>query len=478
MNLLDATYKTAAYALAAAGLPAFRLYSRLSGRYRRGFRQRLGFVPPGASALLTGRPRLWIHAVSLGEIQVAASMIRALEEGIPGCSVLVSTTTEHGFDLARNLFGEAFPLVFAPVDLPFSVRKALRRVRPHALVFLETELWPAWIEEAHALGIRIALVNGRISPRSLEGYLRFRFFFRNVLSRIDAFSMITEGDARRIRAMGADGRRVQVNGNAKYDLLAERMEDGAEEAVRRELHLRERDPVFVAGSTRSGEEARILDAYDRILAAFPETVLVLAPRHIERGPEIAELARRRGHRCQMRSELRDRGEPRTAPVLVLDTFGELFRLYSAATLVFCGGSLVPLGGQNPMEAAVWGKPVFYGPHMEEFQDAKAMLEDQDAGGTVRDADMLAEEAIRLLGSPEERRARGERAGRAVLTNRRAAGRHARVVADLLEGSRRGPRAGPSVGKSSGGGAPAPDPEMIRVIGCSIDNPNCNPGGRP
>ncbi len=439
MNLLDVTYKTAAYALASAGLPAFRLYSRLSGRYRRGFRQRLGFVPPGASALLTGCPRLWIHAVSLGEIQVAASMIRALEEAIPGCSLLVSTTTEHGFDLARDLFGEAFPLVFAPVDLPFSVRKALRRVRPHALVFLETELWPAWIEEAHALGIRIALVNGRISSRSLEGYLRFRFFFRNVLSRIDAFSMITEGDARRIRAMGADSRRVQVNGNAKYDLLTEMVEEGAEEAVRRDLNLEGPAPVFVAGSLRSGEEARILDAYERIVAAYPRTVLVLAPRHIERGPEIVELARRRGHRCQMRSGLRERGEPRTAPVLVLDTFGELFRLYSAATLVFCGGSLVPLGGQNPMEAAVWGKPVFYGPHMDDFRDAREMLQEQDADGTVTDAEMLAGEAIRLLRSRREREMRGERSRRAVLMNRCAGRRHARVVADLLEGASRCPR---------------------------------------
>jgi 3-deoxy-D-manno-octulosonic-acid transferase len=439
MNLLDATYKTAACALASAGLPAFWLYSRWSGRYRRGFRERLGFVPPAATARLEGRPRLWVHAVSLGEVQVAASMIRALNKDLPGCSVLLSTATEHGFDLARSLFGETFPLIFAPVDLPFSVRKALRRVRPHALVFLETELWPTWIEEARALGTRIALVNGRISTRSLEGYLRFRFFFRNVLSRIDAFSMISEGDARRIRAMGADGRRVQVNGNAKYDLLAERVEEGAEAAVRRELNLHEGEPVLVAGSTRSGEEARLLDAYESILTAFPGTVLVLAPRHIERGREIAGLARSRGHRCQLRSGLRDRGEPRTAPVLVLDTFGELFRLYSAATLVFCGGSLVPLGGQNPMEAAVWGKPVLYGPHMDEFRDAGALLAEQGADGTVRDAEMLAAEAVRLLGSTEERADRGQRARRAVLANRRAAGRHARVVADLLEAADRGSR---------------------------------------
>jgi 3-deoxy-D-manno-octulosonic-acid transferase len=320
------------------------------------------------------------------------------------------------------------------VDLPFSVRRALLRVRPHALVFLETEIWPTWIEEARSLGIRTALVNGRISPRSLEGYLRFRFFFRTVLSRIDAFSMITEGDARRIRAMGAETSRVRVNGNAKYDLLAEQVEGGAEEAVRRSLNLGEGEPLLVAGSTRSGEEAQVLDAYDRVAAAFPGTVLVLAPRHIERGPGIAGLVRNRGYPCQLRSRLLERGETRSAPVLVLDTFGELFRLYSAATLVFCGASLVPLGGQNPLEPAVWGKPVFYGPHMEDFGDAVTLLEEQGADGRVESAEALARAAVRLLGDPGERALRGERARRAVLVNRRAARRHARVVADLLVGA--------------------------------------------
>jgi 3-deoxy-D-manno-octulosonic-acid transferase len=432
MNTCDAIYKTAACAVASAGFPVFWFYSRLSGRYRRGFTQRLGFVPADTASRLEGDPRLWIHAVSLGEVQVAFSLIRALAEILPGCSVLLSTTTEHGFDLARKTLGPEFPLVFAPVDLPFSVRKALLRVRPRALVFLETELWPTWIGEARALGIRTALVNGRISPRSLDGYLRFRFFFRHVLSRIDAFSMITEGDARRIRSMGAEASRVRVNGNAKYDLLSEQVEDGAEAAIRRSLNLREGEPVLVAGSTRNGEEALILDAYDRVVQAFPETVLVLAPRHIVRGPEIAGLVRRRGYACQLRSRLLDRGEPRSAPVLVLDTFGELFHVYSAASLVFCGASLVPLGGQNPMEPAVWGKPVLYGPHTYDFQSAVALLDEQGADGRVEDADELAQEAIRLLGSPEERTLRGERARRAVLANRRAGRRHARVVAQLLE----------------------------------------------
>lgn len=434
MNFLDLTYKTAACALASAGFPAFWLYTRMSGRHRRGLRERLGFLPPDIGLRLTGFPRVWIHAVSLGEIRVASSVVRALREIVPECAVLISSTTDHGFDLAQKVFGPDIPVIYAPVDLPFSVRKALRRVQPQVLVFLETEIWPAWIEEARALEIRTALVNGRISSRSFKGYRRFRFFFRNVLSKIDAFSMIGEGDAWRIQVIGADARRVSVNGNAKYDLLTEQLDQGAEESVRRSLNLEPETPVLVAGSTRSGEEAILLEAYALIRKAFPETVLVIAPRHIQRARGIVDLARRRGFACRLWSELQAGGEPRTAPIVVVDTFGELFMLYSAATLVFCGGSLVPLGGQNPLEPAVWGKPVFYGPYMDDFLDAKALLEAQGAGCTVNSAYNLAGEAVRLLGDSHKRLELGERARRAVLGSRRAAEQHARIVADLLAGA--------------------------------------------
>lgn len=433
MSLLYTTYKAAAFALVSAGFPGFWLYTRVSGRYRRGFEQRFGFVPPTLESRLTGSPRIWIHAVSLGEIRAASALVRELEKQIPGNSTLVSTATEHGFDLAREIFGRDYPLIFAPLDLPFSVRRALKSVRPEAMVFLETELWPAWISEACALGIRTALVNGRISPRSFEGYLRLRFFFRNVLSKIDAFSMIGEQDALRIRTLGADGGRIRVNGNAKYDILAEQADHRMEGPVRRILHIDGSVPVLMAGSTRSGEEGSILDAYDQIRKAFPDMVLVIAPRHIQRARDIFELVRGRGLGCRLRSELREGGPPRTEPVVVLDTFGELFSFYSVATIVFCGASFVPLGGQNPMEPAAWGVPVFYGPHMEDFTDATTLLEEHGAGGMVADARMLALKAVHLLGNPEERKDLGDRAKRAVLGSRNAARRHAGVVAGLLAG---------------------------------------------
>lgn len=435
MKLLDATYNAATSAAFSVGFPAFCLYSRLSGRYQKGLKERLGFVPPAARKRLSGAPRLWIHAVSLGEVQVASAVVSALRRLLPDASMLVSTATDHGFNRARESFGSAIPVVYAPVDTVFSVRKALRRVQPQALVFLETELWPAWIAEAHARGVRTALVNGRISVRSFDGYRRFRFFFRHVLAGIDAFSMITEDDARRIRAMGAEKDRVVVNGNAKYDQLAGRVDPQAEDEMRRVLNLGEKETVFVCGSTRGGEELQILEAFEGIRRVFPRTVLVMAPRHIERAGEVAREVERRGMRCQLRTRLGVNGEERTAPVVILDTFGELFNLYSVATLVFCGASLVPLGGQNPLEPAAWGKPVLYGPSMEDFLDAKVLLEQAGLDGLVNGPGALAHRAIQLLGDPSQRRVQGERARQAVLSNRDAAERHARVIVDLLDSSK-------------------------------------------
>lgn len=436
MNPLDATYNAATTAVFAAGFPAFWTYSRLSGRYQRGLSERLGFVPPEALERLSRPPRLWVHAVSLGEIRVAEAIVSSLRKLLPHGSILVSTTTDHGFDQAQEAFGPETPVVYAPIDTVFSVRKALKRVRPQALVFLETEIWPAWIAEAHTQGIRTALVNGRISVRSFEGYRRLRFFFRHVLARIDAFSMIMEDDAYRIRSMGAKKGRVRINGNAKYDGLAQQVNDRAEPEMRRVLNLGEDEAVFVCGSTRGGEEPQILDAFERIRKAFPNTILVMAPRHIERAADVAREVERRGLGCQLRTRLGENGEERTAPVVILDTFGELFNLYSVATLVFCGASLVPLGGQNPLEPAAWGKPVLYGPSMEDFLDAKAFLEKEDADGLIHGPDMLAERTMQLLGDPAKRRDQGERARRAVLGNRDAAERHARVIVDLLTSSTR------------------------------------------
>jgi 3-deoxy-D-manno-octulosonic-acid transferase len=409
MSFLYRPYQVLTSGLFIFLLPVFWGYTRITGRHGRHLKERLGFIPEELIHGLSGSPRIWIHAVSLGEVKVADAIIAVLKRIIPGCSVIVSMFTEHGRAMAKETFKEDVPVIFAPIDFVGSVRKALSTVRPDVMVFLETEIWPVWLFEAHRAGIKTVMLNGRISVRSIGGYLKLRPFFREVLQNFDAFSMILEEDAGRIRAMGADPKKIEINGNAKYDLLGSSAEPSMEAEMRRVLNLEPSVPVFVAGSTREGEEEMVLDVYEKMLREFPETILIIVPRHIERTRVIAAMIERRGLKCQLRTELGEAKARRTEKVIIINTFGELFKIYSVGTLVFCGASLVPLGGQNPLEPAIWGKVVFYGPSMEDFLDAKALLEGARAAVPVSGPQMLAEKAIWFLGHPEEVREYGKRA---------------------------------------------------------------------
>jgi 3-deoxy-D-manno-octulosonic-acid transferase len=410
--------------------PGFWVYSCITGRYRRHLKERLGLLPLEAVRNLRGCPRIWIHAASLGEVTVAASIVEALRLMIPDCSLIVSTITEHGRKLARETFEEEIPVIYAPIDFVGSVRKALSKVRPDIMIFLETEIWPAWLFEAHRMGIRTALINGRISVRSIGRYIKLRSFFREVLRNFDVFSMIRAEDAERIKAMGADPKKIEINGNAKYDLLGSNVDPSLEREMREVLNLETSHRVFVAGSTREGEEAMVLDAYEKILKEFPDTILIIVPRHIERTPAIGALVKGRGLGYQLRTGLDKDKAKRTEQVVINNTFGELFKIYSVGTIVFCGASLVPLGGQNPLEPAVWGKVVFYGPSMENFIDAKELLEANKAGVPISSPEMLAEKAIWFLSHPEELEVHGERGRAAVLRNKSAGEKHAKVIMRL------------------------------------------------
>jgi len=430
MSLLYKAYTTLGSGIFMAGLPPFWLYTRLTGRFRRGFKERLGLFPARELRRLHPSRRIWIHAASLGEVRVARSIMNHMEKLFPDSEVILSTNTDHGHDLAHELFDTA-SVVYAPFDFFPSVRKAISAVTPDVMVFLETEIWPAWIAETHRRGIRCALINGRISPRSIGKYLRFRPLFRDVLKYVNAFSMITEEDAHRIVSMGADPKKVEINGNAKYDLLASQTDPAVETRLKKLLCLKPSQPVFVAGSTREGEEGILLEVYEKILKNFPETVLVIAPRHIMRTSQVENLVRQQGLEYQLWTDLVRPGVERTAPVVIVNAFGDLFKIYSVGTIIFCGASLVPLGGQNPLEPAVWGKMVFYGPSMEDFLDARKLLEKEGAGVEVKNPDAFVEKALFFLHHQDELRERGGRAGEAVRRSQGASERHARVIARLM-----------------------------------------------
>jgi 3-deoxy-D-manno-octulosonic-acid transferase len=431
MNPLYAIYTAMTSGLFFSCFPAFVLYSRLRSRPHEGMRERLGYVPPSIVCRLPDAPRIWIHAVSLGEVNVAASIIRSLAGTVPGGSTILSTTTEHGRRSAHRILGKTAPVIYAPLDTLFAVRKALDRVRPRAMIFLETEIWPTWLHEARRRGAATALLNGRISVRSIGRYLRLRPFFKETLRNVHAFSMISQGDADRIVSLGADPRRVTVNGNAKYDLPAGQVESAAEAEVRRIMKLGDSTPVLVAGSTRKGEEALVLAAYREICKDFPKTLLILAPRHIRRSADICRLLERMGLGYHLWSSLVSGAARRSESVVILDLFGELFKIYSVATVAFCGASLVPLGGQNPLEPASLGKVVLYGPSMEDFVEPAELLRGIGAGITVYNPSGLAEEVVRLLRRPDIREGLGAKAKQALMEHRGAAERHTRIIAGLL-----------------------------------------------
>ncbi len=391
------------------------------------FRQRMGIYPKSLTAEISGNPRIWFHAVSVGEVNVADAIIRALKKRLPNIAVIVSTTTVQGQQVARQKLANDAVCIYAPLDLPQVVHRALRSVRPDMMVFLETELWYNWLSECRRLNIGTVLINGRISVRSVKKYLKIRSFMQETLSLMDKFSMIGEDDAKRICLLGAMPDKIVINGNAKYEWGTHPISSDDRIIFEiKQLYNVNHQPVFVAGSTRSGEEEKILSSYRKILQVFPDTLLIIAPRHIKRAESVGKLVIREKFTCQFRSDLKS-GNLRTAQVVILDTIGELQATYSIASAVFCGGSLVPLGGQNIMEPAAWAKPIFYGPSTEDFQDAKILLESFSGGITVYDSDDLAQNVIRCISDPHHALAMGIRAKQALMQHQGAADRHAEAI---------------------------------------------------
>ncbi|MEX0880270.1 MAG: 3-deoxy-D-manno-octulosonic acid transferase [Thermoanaerobaculia bacterium] len=415
----------ALFALTLAGYAPWALARSLLGRRRMGdIRGRLGKSP--YPDLAGG---VWIHAVSVGEVGVARHLLRALRNRLPDGRFGVSATTEAGRALAESTLASQASVFAFPFDLAGPVERALNGVRPGLILLIETEIWPLFLERAGSRGIPVALTNGRISERSFRRYRLARRWLAPTLSRIALFAMQSQEDARRIEALGAPPERVRVTGNLKYDLEppapfpdAERLREAA--AGR---------PVLVAGSTGEGEEALVLDAWSRLPR---RPLLVLAPRRPERFDGVAELVESRGLRLSRRSAPDSRTP--TPDVFLLDSIGELGSVYREAAVAFIGGSLVPSGGQNPIEAWAAGVPVIAGPHMENFRDVAARGEDLGLLSRVPDAAALAPAIAAALDAPEETARRGQEAARFVAASRGAAETTAGAALALAPALARGP----------------------------------------
>jgi 3-deoxy-D-manno-octulosonic-acid transferase len=411
------------FALLAAA-PYYLWKGRGSGKYLRTLGERLSGPPP---SLANGEPSIWIHAVSVGEVLVARGLVEALKARFPARRVIVSTTTATGNALAHKALA-ADGVFFNPLDLPWSVRRALAGLNPSLLVLVETEIWPNLIHEAHRRGTRVAVANGRLSPRSFPRYRRMRPLLARVLREVDLFLMQGEAHADRARAIGAPPQRVRVTGNIKYDAPAA---GGASSAgMTSHLGAAAAAPLWVAGSTMAGEDALVLGAFAEARAAVPGLRLLIAPRHPERAPEVAALAERAGHQVARRSQLGTSAWG-AGDVLVLDTMGELAHAYPFATVVFVGGTLVPTGGHNVLEPSLAGRAVVVGPHMENFQEIAEEFRASAALVQVEQAADLGPAVVRLLQDPAERERLGARAKALVEGNRGALRATVEALAELV-----------------------------------------------
>jgi 3-deoxy-D-manno-octulosonic-acid transferase len=395
-----------------AGLPVFLVRALRTGKYLPSLRERFGRLPASLRDLPKG-PSIWIHAVSVGEVIAARQLGAALREAYPRHRLVLSTTTLAGQAVARKTAAAWDALFYAPFDFPGPVKKALDAAHPDLLVLMETELWPNLIREARARRIRIVVVNGRISVRAFSRYRRIRAFLRPVLALVDLFLMQSEGYADRILAMGAPPEKVRVSGNLKFDATEPRAPTEALGAI-----FGGAGPLLLAGSTVAGEEEVLLRVFKRVKAEHPSARLAIAPRHPDRFADVPRLVADAGFRCVRRTTL---GGPSFGgdEVLLLDTLGELAQVYPFATVAFVGGSLVPSGGHNILEAAVAGRPVIVGPHMENFQEIADLF--REGGGLVQVGSeaALGDEILALLKDPARRDALGGRARALVFENQGA-----------------------------------------------------------
>ncbi len=420
-------YVIASYLLFWIALPFLCIHRKT----RKGFLQRIGFYAEGTFPRGSG-PRVWLHGASAGDLQALSPMILELRARFPDCVIVLSTTTNTGYMMAsERLASQIDVLVYGPYDLWGATRRAARAIEPDLLVLEYTEIWPNLIRACKDRGARVALVNGRFSPVHLGRYRMLFSIIGNPLRDIDLFLMREDEEAERVLGLGAPLERVWVTGNTKFDALAPASTPAPEdEELRTALALPRDAPVLIAGSTHEGEEEQLIAVYRRLLKDHPDLCLVIAPRYIDRAARIVALVREAGLSVGLRSE----GNRSHGQVVVLDTIGELSRAYRLATLVFVGGSFTTRGGQNILEPAAQGRPVLFGPHMENFHDSVQVLVGR-GGIQVNDPDHLHRVLADLLARAETVASLGELAQAAVRQVSGASKRNADHLERLLNGKR-------------------------------------------
>ncbi len=397
-------------------------------KYRKSLGSKFGYMPDDFAPEKLPGPRIWFHAVSVGEVVALSPLLKNIKKLYPQASIFVSTGTETGQDKARSMIPEADAFLYLPLDFPLFINRVVKGIAPDLFVLMETELWPNLIHGLKKHGSLVALVNGRISDRSFPRYKRLRRFLSSTMKSIDLFLMSSQLDASRIAEMGAPSDRISVTGNTKFDACLGEPVPGTAERLRGILQLNENETVWVAGSTHPGEHEIILDAYKKLSTKFPELVLMIVPRHVEKSDSVVSTVEDLGLAPPFLRSSADRGERRDGrKIIIVDKTGELFQIFSLATVVFMGGSLVPKGGQNILEPAAWGKMVIFGPSMEDFRDARNILVSVGAGIEIKGVNDLVSGVDKILSDPNWAYERGRKGREEILKHSGSASRNAEIL---------------------------------------------------
>ena len=382
-------------------LPGYFWKMRRRGNYRRHFGQRFAFYSDQVRTRLAGRTHTWIHAVSVGEVAIALKLAAKLRELAPNFSCVLTTTTTTGFAFAEREAPSWMSVLYNPLDFWPIVQCAFAVIRPERILLVEAEVWPNLAAISRARGIPLALVNARLSTRSERRFLKLRPFVAPTFRCLDLVCAQEPGDVARWAALGIDREVIKKVGSIKYDPSESASDAALPSRILGSFCIDEARPIFFGGSTHAGEEEILAEVFLRLRAEFPALVLLIAPRHVERIPEIIGRLRQKGLRVALRSA-REAGPGAEPDCLLLDTTGELRMWYAVATVVFMGKSLTAHGGQNPVEPILAGKPVIFGPHMENFSALAQLLLEHDGALQVADRAGLIERAADLLRDPVRR----------------------------------------------------------------------------
>lgn len=407
-------------------IPTLFLQSLFRKRPARLLKERLGGFPD-----LSAQHPIWVHAASVGEVLCCMPLLKKIRQEVPDTAIVLTTMTSTGKETAKKLIPEANWIFFFPLDHPWLIRRVLKKLKPRLFLIAETELWPNLLRLCRSKNIPVLLFNGRISEKSLRGYLLFKSFFKRCLESISFFLMQSEEDRNRIIEIGAPSQRTTVVGNIKFDQIPPDKNSEPSTDLSTSFRLQGNETILIAGSTHQGEEEIFIQVYKDLKKTYPHLILILAPRHLNRLEDVEKLLSQEGLRWKRRSSFPQQDPKEDKEVILLDTMGELLRIYSLGTIVFIGGSLVSIGGHNPLEPLLFKKCVLFGPYMFNFLEISRRLIAERGAVLVKDRETLFFQLKRLLSDEKTRKEIGENGYRFLQKHRGATERIFETIRPFL-----------------------------------------------